>query len=126
MLSWSRHLDPAIVGREHYDVAQGVRRLLRRYREIQEGGAEGGCDGLTAEDATVVARARRVQRFLSQPFFVATQFTGLEGKYVKLEETVRSFERVVAGEFDQLPEQAFYMVAGIDDVVAKAKQLATA
>src|SRR5205809_5825042 len=83
-------------------------------------------DELSEEDKQLVARARRVQRFLSQPFFVATQFTGLEGKYVKLEDTISSFERVVAGEFDQLPEQAFYMVAGIDEVVEQAKRLATA
>ena len=82
-------------------------------------------DELSEEDKQLVGRARRVQRFLSQPFFVATQFTGLEGKYVKLEETISSFERVVAGEFDQLPEQAFYMVGGIDEVVAQAKRLAS-
>ncbi len=101
-------------------------RILQRYKDLQDIIAILGMDELSEEDKQLVARARRVQRFLSQPFFVATQFTGLEGKYVKLEDTISSFERVVAGEFDQLPEQAFYMVAGIDEVVEQAKRLATA
>jgi F-type H+-transporting ATPase subunit beta len=126
LASSSRILDAQYLGERHYRVAVEVQRILQRYKELQDIIAILGMDELSEEDKQLVARARRVQRFLSQPFFVATQFTGLEGKYVKLEETVRSFERVVAGEFDQLPEQAFYMVAGIDDVVAKAKQLATA
>jgi F-type H+-transporting ATPase subunit beta len=126
LASSSRILDAQYLGERHYRVAVEVQRILQRYKELQDIIAILGMDELSEEDKQLVARARRVQRFLSQPFFVATQFTGLEGKYVKLEETVSSFERVVAGEFDQLPEQAFYMVAGIDDVVAKAKQLATA
>jgi len=107
-------------------VAIEVQRILQRYKDLQDIIAILGMDELSEEDKQLVARARRVQRFLSQPFFVATQFTGLEGKYVKLEDTISSFERVVAGEFDQLPEQAFYMVAGIDEVVEQAKRLATA
>src|SRR5881296_1233943 len=123
--STSRILDPRIVGEEHYTVAVEVQRILQRYKDLQDIIAILGMDELSEEDKQLVARARRVQRFLSQPFFVATQFTGLEGKYVKLEDTISSFERVVAGEFDHLPEQAFYMVAGIDEALEQAKRLAT-
>jgi len=123
--SSSRILDPQYLGERHYRVAVEVQRILQRYKELQDIIAILGMDELSEEDKLVVARARRVQRFLSQPFFVAAQFTGLEGKYVKLEDTIASFERVVAGEFDNLPEQAFYMVGGIDEVVAQAKKLAT-
>src|SRR5216110_2514513 len=126
LASTSRILDPHVVGQDHYDVAQGVKKVLQRYKDLQDIIAILGMDELSEEDKQLVARARRVQRFLSQPFFVATQFTGLEGKYVKLEDTISSFERVVAGEFDQLPEQAFYMVGGIDEVVEQAKRLASA
>src|SRR5205809_907069 len=125
LASSSRILDAQYVGERHYKVAVEVQRILQRYKDLQDIIAILGMDELSEEDKQLVARARRVQRFLSQPFFVATQFTGLEGKYVKLEETISSFERVVAGEFDQLPEQAFYMVGGIDEVVAQAQRLAS-
>ena len=123
--SASRILDPQYVGQHHYDVAIGVQRILQRYKALQDIIAILGMDELSEEDKLIVARARRIARFLSQPFFVAEQFTGFPGKYVKLEDTIASFERVVAGEFDHLPEQAFYMQGGIDDVIARAKQLAT-
>jgi len=126
LASSSRLLDAQYLGERHYKVAVEVQRILQRYKDLQDIIAILGMDELSEEDKQLVGRARRVQRFLSQPFFVATQFTGLEGKYVKLEETISSFERVVAGEFDQLPEQAFYMVGGIDEVVAQAKRLASA
>jgi F-type H+-transporting ATPase subunit beta len=125
LASSSRILDAQYLGERHYRVATEVQRILQRYKDLQDIIAILGMDELSEEDKTLVARARRVQRFLSQPFFVASQFTGLEGKYVKLEETVASFERVVAGEFDSLPEQAFYMQGSIDDVVAQAKKLAS-
>jgi len=124
--SSSRILDAQYLGERHYKVAVEVQRILQRYKDLQDIIAILGMDELAEEDKVVVARARRVQRFLSQPFFVAAQFTGLEGKFVKLEDTIASFERVVAGEFDHLPEQAFYMVGGIDEVVAQAQRLATA
>jgi F-type H+/Na+-transporting ATPase subunit beta len=123
--SSSRILDPQYVGQRHYDVAIGVQRILQRYKALQDIIAILGMDELSEEDKLIVARARRIARFLSQPFFVAEQFTGFPGKYVKLEDTISSFERVVAGEFDSLPEQAFYMQGGIDDVIARAKQLAS-
>ncbi|HZH41104.1 MAG TPA: F0F1 ATP synthase subunit beta [Gemmatimonadales bacterium] len=126
LASSSRILDAQYLGERHYKVATEVQRILQRYKDLQDIIAILGMDELSEEDKTLVARARRVQRFLSQPFFVASQFTGLEGKYVKLEETVSSFERVVSGEFDSLPEQAFYMQGGIDDVVAQAKKMASA
>jgi len=125
LASSSRLLDAQYLGERHYKVAVEVQRILQRYKDLQDIIAILGMDELSEEDKQLVGRARRVQRFLSQPFFVATQFTGLEGKYVKLEETISSFERVVAGEFDQLPEQAFYMVGGIDEVVAQAQRLAS-
>ena len=124
--SSSRILDAQYLGERHYKVAVEVQRILQRYKDLQDIIAILGMDELSEEDKLLVGRARRVQRFLSQPFFVASQFTGLEGKYVKLEDTIASFERVVSGEFDQLPEQAFYMQGGIDDVVAQAKKLAAA
>jgi F-type H+-transporting ATPase subunit beta len=126
LASSSRILDAQYLGDRHYKVAVEVQRTLQRYKDLQDIIAILGMDELSEEDKLLVSRARRVQRFLSQPFFVAAQFTGLEGKYVKLEDTIASFERVVSGEFDHLPEQAFYMVGGIEDVVAKAKQLAAA
>src|SRR5438128_7018464 len=125
LASSSRILDPQFIGERHYKVASAVQRILQRYKELQDIIAILGMDELSEEDKQIVGRARRLQRFLSQPFFVATQFTGLEGKYVKLEDTVSSFERVVAGEFDHLPEQAFYMVGGIDEALEQAKRLAT-
>ena len=123
--SSSRILDAQYLGERHYNVAVEVQRILQRYKDLQDIIAILGMDELSEEDKLLVGRARRVQRFLSQPFFVASQFTGLEGKYVKLEDTIASFERVVSGEFDQLPEQAFYMQGGIDDVVAQAKKMAS-
>src|SRR6266404_240458 len=124
LASSSRIQDAQYLGERHYKVAVEVQRILQRYKDLQDIIAILGMDELSEEDKQLVARARRVQRFLSQPFFVATQFTGLEGKYVKLEDTISSFERVVAGEFDHLPEQAFYMVAGIDEALEQAKRLA--
>jgi F-type H+-transporting ATPase subunit beta len=123
--SSSRILDAQFVGQRHYDVAIGVQRTLQRYRALQDIIAILGMDELSEEDKLIVGRARRVQKFLSQPFFVAEQFTGIPGKYVKLEDTIVSFERVLAGEFDDLPEQAFYMVGDIDEAVAKAEKMAS-
>jgi len=124
--SSSRILDPQFIGERHYNVTIGVQRTLQRYKALQDIIAILGMDELSEEDKQIVARARRVQRFLSQPFFVAEQFTGFAGKYVKLEDSIASFERVLSGEFDHLPEQAFYMVGGIDEAVNKAKKLASA
>ena len=121
--STSRILDPRIVGQEHYDVAREVQRILQRYKELQDFIAILGMEELSEEDKLLVARARRLQRFLSQPFFVAEQFTGTKGKYVPLKETIRAFKEVVEGKHDTLPEQAFYMVGSIDEVVEKAKQM---
>ncbi len=121
--STSRILAPQFIGERHYNVAIGLQRTLQRYKALQDIIAILGMDELSEDDKLVVGRARRLQRFLSQPFFVAEQFTGFPGKYVKLEETVASFERVLSGEFDHLPEQAFYMQGGIDDVIKRAKEL---
>jgi len=123
--SSSRILDAQYLGDRHYNVAIGVQRTLQKYKSLQDIIAILGMDELSEDDKLVVARARRIQRFLSQPFFVAQQFTGFEGKYVKLQDTIESFERVLGGEFDDLPEQAFYMVGGIDEAVEKAKKLAS-
>ncbi|CAN5811149.1 F0F1 ATP synthase subunit beta [soil metagenome] len=122
--STSRILDAQFVGERHYGVASEVQRILQRYKELQDIIAILGMDELSEEDKILVGRARRIQRFLSQPFFVAEQFTGIKGKYVKLSDTIESFERVAAGEFDDLPEQAFYMKGGIEDVIAAAKEMA--
>jgi F-type H+-transporting ATPase subunit beta len=122
--SSSRIVDPQFIGPRHYKVAAEVQRILQRYKELQDIIAILGMDELSEDDKKIVARARRVQRFMSQPFAVAEQFTGIPGKYVKLEETISSFERLAAGEFDHLPEQAFFMAGGIDDVVENAKKLA--
>jgi F-type H+/Na+-transporting ATPase subunit beta len=119
--SSSTLLDPAVVGDEHYAVAQEVQNILQRYKELQDIIAILGIDELSEEDKVIVGRARRLQRFLSQPFFVAEQFTGLEGKFVELDETIRSFKEVVEGKHDDLPEQAFYLVGGIDEAVEKAR-----
>ncbi|HXY18737.1 MAG TPA: F0F1 ATP synthase subunit beta [Gemmatimonadales bacterium] len=124
--SASRILDAQYLGDRHYKVATQVQQILQRYKDLQDIIAILGMDELSEDDKQIVARARRVQRFLSQPFHVAEVFTGLPGRYVKLEETIESFERVVSGEFDELPEQAFYMVAGIEDVVERAKKLEAA
>ncbi len=122
--STSRILDPAVVGDEHYKVANDVQQTLQRYKSLQDIIAILGMDELSEEDKLTVARARKIQRFLSQPFDVAEVFTGSPGVQVPLEDTIRSFKAVVAGEYDHLPEAAFYMVGGIDDVVAKAEKLA--
>ncbi len=121
--SSSRILDPQFVGERHYAVAVEVQRILQRYKDLQDIIAILGMDELTEEDKVIVGRARRLERFLSQPFFVAEVFTGLSGKYVSLEDTIESFERVAKGEFDHLPEQAFYMKGGIEDVIAEAEKL---
>jgi F-type H+-transporting ATPase subunit beta len=123
LASTSRILDPNIVGEEHYDIAQRVKQTLQRYKDLQDIIAILGIDELSDEDKQTVARARRIQRFLSQPFHVAEQFTGRPGKYVKLEDTVRSFKEIVEGKHDQLPEQAFYMQGTIDDVLEAAEKL---
>ena len=122
--STSRALDPQIVGDEHYAIATGVQLVLQRYKDLQDIIAILGIDELSEEDKLIVGRARRIQRFLSQPMFVAEQFTGQEGVYTPLAETVASFKAVLDGEMDQYPEQAFYMVGGADDVKAKAAELA--
>ena len=121
--STSRILDPQYVGERHYRVATRIQEILQRYKDLQDIIAILGMDELSEEDKLIVNRARRIQKFLSQPFFVAEQFTGLEGRYVQLEDTIESFERLVDGEFDELPEQAFYMVGDINEAVDQAKEL---
>jgi F-type H+/Na+-transporting ATPase subunit beta len=121
LTSSSTMLDPSVVGDEHYEVAQQVKNILQRYKELQDIIAILGIDELSEEDKVIVGRARRLQRFLSQPFFVAEEFTGLEGKFVELEDTIRSFKEVVEGKHDDLPEQAFYLVGNIDEAVEKAR-----
>ncbi len=116
-------IDPLIVGQEHYDVARAVQKTLQRYKELKDIIAILGMDELSEEDKLIVTRARKIQRFLSQPFFVAEVFTGSPGKYVSLKETIRGFKGILNGEYDDLPEQAFYMVGSIDEVDAKAKSL---
>jgi F-type H+-transporting ATPase subunit beta len=122
--STSRILDPRIVGDEHYNVARAVQQILQRYRDLQDIIAILGMDELSEEDKLAVQRARRIQRFLSQPFFVAEQFTGREGRYVKISDTVEGFQRIVNGEMDDLPEQAFYMCGSLDEAVDNAKKMA--
>jgi len=124
--SSSRILDPQIVGEEHYRVAREVQAVLQRYRDLQDIIAILGVDELSDEDKVIVERARRIQRFLSQPFYVAIHFTGMDGRYVPLEETIRGFKGILEGEYDHLPVQAFYMVGTIDEVVEKAKTLSDA
>jgi F-type H+-transporting ATPase subunit beta len=119
--STSRILDPHIVGEEHYEVARGVQGVLQRYKELKDIIAILGMDELSEEDKLIVARARKIQRFLSQPFFVAEIFTGAPGKYVTLKETITNFKAILAGEYDHLPEQAFYMCGNIDEAAAKAE-----
>ena len=121
--STSRILDPQVVGEEHYRVARDVQLVLQKYKDLQDIIAILGMDELSEEDKLVVSRARKIQRFLSQPFFVAQEFTGTPGKYVPLEENIRGFKEIVEGKHDSLPEQAFYMVGGIEEVVEKAKSL---
>jgi F-type H+-transporting ATPase subunit beta len=124
--STSRILDPRILGDEHYNTAREVQQVLQRYKDLQDIIAILGIDELSEEDRLIVGRARRIQRFLSQPFYVAEQFTGFPGKTVELAETIRGFRMIVDGEVDHLPEQAFYMQGGIDDVIAAAKELEAA
>ncbi|MDH5544482.1 MAG: F0F1 ATP synthase subunit beta [Gammaproteobacteria bacterium] len=121
--STSRQLDPLVIGSEHYDVARGVQKTIQRYNELKDIIAILGMDELSEDDKLVVARARKMQRFLSQPFFVAEVFTGAPGKYVSLKDTIAGFKAILAGEYDHLPEQAFYMVGTIDEAVEKAKKM---
>ena len=124
--STSRILDPRVVGEEHYKVARGVQEVLQKYKELQDIIAMLGMDELSEEDKLTVSRARKIQRFLSQPFFVAENFTGVQGKYVPVKETIRGFQAIVNGEMDQYPEQAFFNVGTIDEVVEKAKAMSAA
>ncbi|MGA8766505.1 MAG: F0F1 ATP synthase subunit beta, partial [Candidatus Acidiferrales bacterium] len=124
LASFSRILDPRILGAEHYSVARAVKSVLQRYKELQDIIAILGIEELSDDDKQTVARARKVERFLSQPFFVAAQFTGIEGKYVKIEDTIRGFKEIVEGKHDDLPEQAFYMIGGIEEAREKAEKLA--
>jgi F-type H+-transporting ATPase subunit beta len=121
--STSRILDPNVLGEDHYKTARDVQMILQKYKDLQDIIAILGMDELSEEDKVVVARARRIQRFLSQPFFVASQFTGTDGKYVKVEDTVRAFREIVDGKHDEIPEQAFYMVGGIEEVLEKAEAM---
>jgi F-type H+-transporting ATPase subunit beta len=123
LASYSRILDPRIVGQEHYTVARAVKGVLQRYKDLQDIIAILGIEELSDEDKLAVARARKIERFLSQPMFVAHQFTGLEGKYVKIEDTVRGFKEIVEGKHDEIPEQAFYMVGAIEEALEKAQQM---
>jgi F-type H+-transporting ATPase subunit beta len=122
--STSRMLDPQVVGEEHYEVARATQRILQKYRDLQDIIAILGMDELSEEDKLTVARARKIQQFLSQPFSVAAEFTGREGRYVKLADTIRSFKGLVNGDYDSLPEQAFYMVGSIEEAIENAKKLA--
>jgi F-type H+-transporting ATPase subunit beta len=124
--STSRILDPRIVGQEHYQVARDVQRVLQTYKSLQDIIAILGMDELSEEDKLTVARARKIQRFLSQPFFVAEVFTGSPGALVKLEDTIKGFKGIVSGQYDDIPESAFYMVGTIEEVIAKAQKMAEA
>ena len=121
--STSRILDPRIVGQEHFEVARGVQEILQKYKELQDIIAILGMEELSDEDKATVMRARKIQKFLSQPFFVAETFTGIPGKYVPLKETIRGFKMIIDGEMDAYPENAFFNVGTIDDVIAKAKEM---
>jgi F-type H+-transporting ATPase subunit beta len=124
--STSRILEPSIVGEEQYRVAKTVKEILQKYKDLQDIINILGMDELSDEDKIIVARARKIQKFLSQPFFVAEEFTGTPGRYVKLEDTIRSFKGIINGDFDHLPENAFYMVGTIDEAIEKAKTLQSA
>jgi F-type H+-transporting ATPase subunit beta len=126
LASTSRILDPRIVGQEHYRVARAVKSILQKYKDLQDIIAILGIDELSEEDKLTVARARKIQRFLSQPFYVAQQFTGLEGRYVKLEDTIRGFKELVEGKYDDIPEQAFYMMGTIEEALERAEKLKAA
>ena len=123
LASTSRALAPEVVGPEHYDVARGVQQVLQRYKDLQDIIAILGIDELSEDDKLTVTRARKIQKFLSQPFFVGEQFTGLKGKYVSVGDTVRGFKEIVEGKHDDLPEQAFYMVGTIEEVQEKAQKM---
>jgi F-type H+-transporting ATPase subunit beta len=123
LTSFSRALEPRVVGQEHYEVARGVQQVLQRYRDLQDIIAILGIDELSDDDKLTVARARKIQRFLTQPFFVAEQFTGNPGAYVTVRETVRGFKEILDGMHDGLPEQAFYMVGNIDMAVEQGRRL---
>jgi F-type H+-transporting ATPase subunit beta len=123
LASTSRILDPRVIGEEHYTVARRVKEILQKYKDLQDIIAILGIDELSEDDKLTVARARKIQKFLSQPFFVAEQFTGIPGKYVPLNDTVRSFKMIADGELDDLPEQAFYMAGPIEDVLEQAKAM---
>ena len=126
LASTSRILDPRVIGQDHYHVAREVKRILQRYKDLQDIIAILGIDELGEEDKLTVSRARKIQKFLSQPFFVAEQFTGIAGKYLPVKETIEGFRGICEGKYDHIPEQAFYMVGGIDEALEKAKQLAAA
>jgi len=123
LASTSRILDPLVIGEEHYNVAQQVKQILQRYKDLQDIIAILGVDELSDDDKAIVARARKIQRFLSQPFTVAEAFTGRKGKYVKVADTVRSFKEVVEGKHDEIPEQAFYLQGSIDDVLEEWERI---
>ena len=123
LASTSRILDPRVIGDEHYSTARDVKEVLQRYKDLQDIIAILGIDELSEEDKLSVTRARKIQKFLSQPFFVAQQFTGLEGKYVPIADTVRSFREIVDGKHDEVPEQAFYLVGTIEEALEKAEQM---
>ena len=124
LASTSRILDPRIVGAEHYNVARSVKAVLQKYKDLQDIIAILGIDELSEDDKLAVARARKIQRFLSQPFFVAEAFTGRKGKYVKIADTIKGFKEIVDGKHDEIPEQAFYMVGTIEEALEQAQQLA--
>jgi F-type H+-transporting ATPase subunit beta len=124
--STSRILDPHVVGEEHYNLARAVQKVLQRYKDLQDIIAILGIDELSEDDKLTVARARKIQKFLSQPFFVAEPFTGQPGRYVKLEDTIRSFKTIVEGKCDHIPEQAFYMVGTVDEVFQRAEKMGVA
>jgi F-type H+-transporting ATPase subunit beta len=121
LASTSRILDPRVIGDEHYNVARSVKMLLQRYKDLQDIIAILGIDELSEDDKLTVSRARKIQKFLSQPFFVAEQFTGLKGKYVSIADTIKGFKEIVDGKHDDIPEQAFYLVGTIEEVLEKAK-----
>ena len=126
LASTSRILDPRVLGEEHYGVARSVKQILQRYKDLQDIIAILGIDELSEEDKLTVSRARKLQRFLSQPFFVAEQFTGIKGKYVTIAESIKGFKEIVAGKHDDLPEQAFYLVGTIEEAVEKAAEMKAA
>jgi len=121
--STSRILDPGVVGEEHYQTARAVQQVLQKYKDLQDIIAILGMDELSEDDKLIVGRARKIQRFLSQPFFVAEEFTGTEGRYVKLADTIKGFKEIVEGRHDDIPEQAFYMVGTIEEALEKAEKL---